>query len=161
MDDNQDMNTPPQHRGPQNRSGKKPPLPRYRRTPFSYLVIIFAALTLMMLIKPFWAVADRIRWDEFTTYVENGHIKTVKVKETAIVGDFNEDGMAERIAQKGKKASKSFSVDYNANWMGEQYLKELESKNIEVTFAQQQIWLILLMQWVLPLLVIVGFFYFF
>ena len=161
MDDNQDMNTPPQHRGQQNRPGKKPVLPRYRRTPFSYLVIIFAALTLMMLIKPFWAIADRIRWDEFTAYVENGHIKTVKVKETEIVGDFSEDGMAARIEQKGKKASKSFSVDYNANWMGEQYLKELESKNIEVTFARQQIWLILLMQWVLPLLVIVGFFYFF
>ncbi|MEA3227111.1 MAG: ATP-dependent zinc metalloprotease FtsH, partial [Planctomycetota bacterium] len=161
MNDNQDQNTPSQHRGQQNRPGKKPPLPRYRRTPFSYLIIIFALLTMMMMMKPWWSIADRIRWDEFTAYVEAGHVKAVKVKETEVQGEFNEDGMAARIEKVGKKASKSFSVDYNSNWIGEQYLKGLESSGIEVNFARQQIWLIMLIQWVFPLLVIVGFFYFF
>ncbi len=160
MNENQDTNEPQSNSGPQHRPGKKPPLPRYRRTPFSYLVIIFAILTVMMMLKPFWSVADRIRWDEFMSYVEAGHVKAVKVKETAIEGEFNKDGVEARERQ-GKKASESFSVDYNPNWTGEQYLRSLEEKGVEVTFARQQIWLIMLMQWVLPLLVIVGFFYFF
>ncbi|MHC4370172.1 MAG: ATP-dependent metallopeptidase FtsH/Yme1/Tma family protein, partial [Planctomycetota bacterium] len=161
MDDNRDQHTPSQQRGPQNRPEKKPPLPRYRRTPFSYIVIIFALLTMMMMMKPFWSMSDRIRWDEFTAYVEAGHIKAVKVKETAIEGEFNEEGMAARVEKIGKKASKSFSVDYNPNWTGPEYTQQLEDSGIEVNFARPQLWLIMLMQWVLPLLVIVGFFYFF
>jgi len=115
---------------------------------------------MLMMIKPWWSMSESIRWDEFTAYVEAGHVKSVKVKETEIEGGFNDAGMEER-KKKNKKASKSFSVDYNPNWTGEQYLRGLDEKNIEVTFAKQQIWLIMLMQWVLPLLVIVGFFYFF
>ncbi|MHC4357117.1 MAG: ATP-dependent metallopeptidase FtsH/Yme1/Tma family protein, partial [Planctomycetota bacterium] len=147
MDDNQDKNTPPPNRGPQNQPGKKPPLPRYRRTPFSYLVIIFAILTLMMMAQPWWKRADRIRWDEFTGYVRDGHVKTVTVKETEIEGEFNEQGIAAREGTKGKKARR-FSVDYNPNWTGEQYLRDLEDNDIEVKFAPQQVWLFLLMQWV-------------
>jgi cell division protease FtsH len=116
---------------------------------------------MMMMMKPFWSMSDRIRWDEFTAYVEAGHIKAVKVKETAIEGEFNEEGMAARVEKIGKKASKSFSVDYNPNWTGPEYTQQLEDSGIEVNFARPQLWLIMLMQWVLPLLVIVGFFYFF
>ncbi|UCE49892.1 MAG: ATP-dependent zinc metalloprotease FtsH [Phycisphaerales bacterium] len=162
MDGNRDKNTPPPHRGPQNRPGKKPPLPRYRRTPFHYLVIIFALLTMLMMIRPWWSMAESISWSEFTAYAEAGHVKAITVKETEIEGEFSDDGMAARVEKKkGKKASKSFSVDYNPNWVGEQYLQSLDKKGIEVKFAKQQIWLIMLVQWVLPLLVIVGFFYFF
>jgi cell division protease FtsH len=114
----------------------------------------------MMMAQPWWKRADRIRWDEFTGYVRDGHVKTVTVKETEIEGEFNEQGIAAREGKKGKKARR-FSVDYNPNWTGEQYLRELEENSVEVKFAPQQVWLFLLMQWVLPLLVIVGFFYFF
>jgi cell division protease FtsH len=160
MNDNQDQNTPSPHRGPQKKPGKKPSLPRYKRTPFSYLIIIFALLTMMMMIKPWWGVPDRISWNEFIYHVGKNNIKTVTVKDVEIVGEFNEAGMTER-KEKDEKASESFSVDYNPNWTGEQYLKDLESSGIEVNFARQHIWLIMLMQWVFPLLVIVGFFYFF
>ncbi len=161
MNDNQDQNTPSPNRDPQKRPGKKPPLPRYRRTPFTYLIIIFALLTMMMMMKPWWSIADRITWDEFTSHIEKKNIKTVTIKEMEIAGEFNEAGVAERREKKGKKASKSFSVDYNPNWTGPEYLQSLESSGIEVKFARQHIWLIMLMQWVFPLLLIVGFFYFF
>ncbi len=157
MDENRDQKTSPQQRGQQKKPGKKPPFPRYKRTPFSYLIIILALLTFLMMSKPFWSAAENIRWDEFRGYVNEGYIKKINVKETEIEGEFNEAGMAAR----DEDAPESFSVDYNPNWTGEEYLRSLEDKNIEVTFAKQQIWLIMLMQWVLPLLVIVGFFYFF
>jgi len=161
MNDNQDQNTPSPDRGPQNKPGRKPSLPRYKKTPFSYLIIIFALLTMMMMIKPWWSVAERISWNEFIHHVEKNNIKAVTVKDVEIVGEFNDAGVAERTGEKEKSASKSFTVDYNPNWTGEQYLKDLESSGIEVNFARQHIWLIMLMQWVFPLLVIVGFFYFF
>ncbi len=129
--------------------------------PFSYLIIIFALFTMMMVMKPWWPVADRISWNEFIHHVEKNNIQTVIVKDTEIVGEFNDAGVAERKEKKGEKASKSFLVDYNPNWVGEQYTKDLEDSGIEVNFARQHIWLIMLMQWVFPLLVIVGFFYFF
>ncbi len=157
MNDNQDQNT---HRGPQNKPGKKPPLPRYRKTPFSYLIIIFALLMMMMMMKPWWNVADRISWNEFIQHVAKNNIKSVTVKDVEIVGEFTDTGIAER-QEKNTKASKSFSVDYNPNWVGEKYTQSLEESGIEVNFARQHIWLIMLMQWVFPLLVIVGFFYFF
>ncbi|MHC4629532.1 MAG: ATP-dependent metallopeptidase FtsH/Yme1/Tma family protein [Planctomycetota bacterium] len=159
MNENQDQNRPSPYRGPQNKPGKKPPLPRYRRTPFSYLIIIFALLTMMMMIKPWWGVAERISWNEFIYHVGQKHITTVTVKDVEIVGEFNDEGLAERTA-KDTKASKSFAVDYNPSWVGPEYTQELEASGIEVNFARQHIWLIMLMQWVLPLLVIVGFFYF-
>jgi cell division protease FtsH len=161
MNDNQDQNTPSPQRDPQGKPGKKPPLSRYKKTPFSYLIIIFALLMAMMMMKPWLSMTDRIRWDEFIAYVEAGQVETMTVKETEIVGKFSEAGMALRIEKKGKKASGSFSVDYNPNWVGEQYLRDLAGENIEISFTRQHIWLIMLMQWVLPLLVLVGFFYFF
>jgi cell division protease FtsH len=123
-------------------------------------VIIFAILMVMMMAQPWWKRADRIRWDEFTAYVRQGHVETVTVKETEIEGKFSAEGVKLRIEEKNKKTPR-FSVDYNPNWTGEQYLRELEENGVEVKFAPQQVWLFLLMQWVLPLLVIVGFFYFF
>lgn len=160
MNDKQDQNTPSPQRAPQGKQGKKSPLSRYKRTPFSYLIIIFALLTAMMMMKPWLSMTDRIRWDEFIAYVETGQIETMTVKETEIVGQFNETGMAARV-EKGKKASRSFSVDYNPNWVGEQYLRDLAGENIKISFTRQHIWLIMLMQWVFPLLVLGGFFYFF
>jgi len=88
MNDNQDQNTPSPDRGSQNKPGKKPSLPRYKRTPFSYLIIIFALLTMMMMIKPWWGVPDRISWNEFIYHVGKNNITTVTVKDVEIVGKF-------------------------------------------------------------------------
>lgn len=160
MNDNQDQNTPSPDSGQQNKSGKKPTLPRYRKAPFSYLIIIFALLTMMMMMKPWWNIADRMSWNEFIYHVGKNNIETVTIKDVEIVGKFNDAGWTER-QEKNPKASKSFSVDYKPSWVGEHYTQSLEESGIEVNFARQHIWLIMLMQWVFPLLMIVGFFYFF
>jgi len=158
MSDNQDKKPAPPRRDPQDRRGKKPPLPRYRRGPFSYLIIAVAIFTLMMMVNR-WESIDKLRWDQFTDYVDKNYIATITVKETEITGKFNAQGIAERI-QANPKASESFLVDYNPDWIGEQYLTGLQESGIEVRFARQRIWLIMLMQWVLPLLLLIGFFYF-
>ncbi len=158
MSDNQNKKPVPPRRGPQDRRGKKQPLPRYKRGPFSYLIIAIAIFTLIMMMNQITDV-EKIRWDEFTDYVDKNYIETITVKETEIKGKFNEKGIAERI-QADPKASESFLVDYNPDWIGEKYLPSLEESGIEVNFTRQRIWVIMLIQWVLPLLLLIGFLYF-
>jgi len=112
----------------------------------------------MMTLKQ-WQSVDKIRWDEFTDHVDKNHIETVTVKETEIIGEFNQPGITER-RQKDKNASESFSVDYNPDWIGEQYLNKLKDSGIEVKFARQRLWLTMLISYILPLLLIIGLFYF-
>ncbi len=103
-----------------------------------------------------WQKVDTIKWDEFKRYLDNSQIESVQIGETEITGKFNQKGIQER----GEKMPGSFTVDYKPDLVGEQFLQKLEESGIEVKFAKQHIWLIMLMQWVLPLLLLVGLFYF-
>jgi len=141
--------------GPQGRGGKKPPLPSYRRGPFSYIIIAVVIFTAMMMLQQLRRV-DKIRWDEFITHVENKHIRSAELGETEIRGKFNQEG----IANRAEGASDSFSVSYNREAMGERIEEMLRQSGAELTWAEQRIWLTMLLSWVLPLLVILGIFYF-
>jgi len=88
MDNSQNRKPTLPRRGPQNRPGKKPPTPRYRRGPLSYIflaiVIVFATVMLGQ-----WQKVDTIAWSEFVNHVENGHVDSITVKETKVSGQFN------------------------------------------------------------------------
>ena len=135
MMDDQDDGSSSQRRGPQNKLGKTP-LPRYRRSPFSYLVVAIAIITLMMMVHP-WEKVESISWSEFTDCVSKNQIKTIDVKDTTIDGEFNEQGLTARREQKGQDVSSKFTVDYNPDWVGEQYRKELESKGLDAMLSEQ------------------------
>jgi cell division protease FtsH len=99
---------------------------------------------------------EKMAWTEFDEHVENRYIESIEVGETEISGKFNEAGLSAR----DKGAPKSFKVNYKTRWMDKEYLEKLAENDVEVTAAEQHIWLILLMQWIFPLLIIVGLFYF-
>ncbi len=140
---------------PQRKDSKKPPLPSYKRGPFSWLIIAIIIFTAMMMLQQ-WQ-KDGVRWDEFIKYVENGMVESVRIGETEIKGKFNQQG----IASRGEKAPVSFTVDYNPQWVDKEYLQKwVEESGVEVTFAEQHVWLFLFMQWIFPLLVIGAFIYF-
>jgi cell division protease FtsH len=144
-------------RGLPNRPGKKPPLPRYKRGPFSYLIIAIAIFMVMMMLQQ-WQRVETIRWDEFVEHIESGHIDSITVKETEVTGQFTE----EYLVTKQGQSKKSFVANYNPDVHGV-WIKELLQKHPEIQSdtAPQRIWLIMLMQWVLPLVLLIGFFYFF
>lgn len=154
MNDKQNKKPTLPQRGPQHTPGKKPPLPRYKRGPFSYLIIAIAILTAMMLLNKLQKV-DNISWDEFVKYLENDKIKSIEIGETEISGKLNAD-----IPGRDKKTPDSFTVDYKKDWLPDQFLEKLEKSGIEVKFAKQHIWLYMLIQWLLPLILLVGVFYF-
>jgi len=154
MNDKQNKKPNLPHLGPKNTPGKKPPLPRYKRGPFSYLIIAIAIFTAMMMLQQ-WQKVDDINWNEFIKYLENDQIKSIEIGETEISGKFKTN-----IPARDKKMSDSFTVDYKKDWLGDKFLEKLEQTGIEVKFAKQHIWLYMLIQWLLPLILLVGVFYF-
>ncbi|MHC4501632.1 MAG: ATP-dependent metallopeptidase FtsH/Yme1/Tma family protein, partial [Planctomycetota bacterium] len=101
--------------------------------------------------------AEEIRWDEFVEHVEKKHIKSVTTRETDVKGEFNEEGAA------GHEGKVKFVVYYIKEVHGE-WLRELQQQMDKDGVKQKtelpRIWLYMLIQWVLPLLLLVGFFYF-
>ncbi|MGD2094738.1 MAG: ATP-dependent metallopeptidase FtsH/Yme1/Tma family protein, partial [Phycisphaerales bacterium] len=144
----------PTRRGQQNKPGQKPPLPRYKRGPFSYLIIAIVIFIVLVTLQQ-WQNANEIRWDQFVELVKNKHVKDVKIGDTEITGNFTEDAPG-----RGKKSPGSFTVNYKQELVGEQLGKMLDENGIEYEYAAQHIWLIFLMQWVFPLVLLIGLFYF-
>jgi len=158
MNSNQDKKSVSRRRETQRGPNKKPPLPSYKRGPFSWLIIIIAVMfAAMMLLQQFQRV-DKISWDEFVAHVENKHIKSIEISETEITGKFRVG-----VPGRGEKMPDSFTVDYNPEWVNKQYPdlgKRIEEGGIEVKFAKQHTFLIMLLNWIFPLLLLIGFFYF-
>ncbi len=142
-------------RGPQDKSGKKPPLPSYKHGPFSYLIIGIMLITGTILLQQ-WQSVEEIRWDEFIDYVESNWVESVTIKDTEIVGKFNEQG----IAGRGGKSKGSFAVYYKAEVQGEQLGKLLEKNAIKINSEPPRIWLWNLASMIFPILLMLGIIYF-
>jgi len=154
MSNNQDKKpNPPIRRGPQNRQGKKPPLPRYKRGPFSYLIIAIVIFTMIMMLNQ-WQRVDEIRWDEFVEHVKNKHVDSVTIKDMEIIGKFNDAGLASR---QGKE---SFVVYYIPDVHGKRLESLLEENNVKNDTAKPNTWLLNLISMFLPIIILVGLFYF-
>jgi cell division protease FtsH len=161
MSDNQGNNPGRPQQQPGDGPGKKPPLPTYRRGPFSWLIIILLVFTGVMMLQE-WQRPNKMKWTEFESHLENGDIESIKIGETQIEGKFKAD-----LPGRSSKASDAFAVEYKQQLVGERLLAlidELRESDkeikVEVAFEPQRIWPILLMQWFLPLLILGVFFYF-
>lgn len=156
MSNSQNKKPPQSRRGP--KSGKKPQIPNYKRGPFSYLIIAIMIFTLMMILQQRYSI-DKIRWDEFVHYVDNKYIDSIVVKDTEITGKFNEQG----ISSRGESGNVSFAVNYKPEVQGDriqELLQQMVKDGVKVDTDPPRVWLIMLIQWVLPLLLLIGFFYF-
>lgn len=134
---------------------QRPPLPEYKRSPMVWVMMIGAIIFIAMALIQRLENIDNISWDEFVQAVENNHIEKVEIGETEINGKFNQAG----IKSRGEKMPVSFSVDYKQQAVGEKLVDMLAKSSAKVTFAKQHIWIILLMQWVFPLLLLGVFLY--
>jgi len=140
---------------PFGQGGPKPPLPSYKRGPFTWLVMALVIITTMMILRQFHSV-DEIWWSDFVHYVENKYVESVEIGETGITGKFNKEG----IASRPKDAPISFNVNYKQELVGQDLNKLLAENGVKYRYAEQHVWLIMLLQWILPLLVFVGILYF-
>lgn len=157
MSDSQNKPNPRKgsRRGPQERPPKPPLTPYGRRGPFSYLLIAIILFTVLMLFNQ-WQRVEKVSWDEFVDHMKSGHVESIMVKDTELTGQFTDT----YIAEQQDKVKKPFVVNYNPTIHGPWIMELLQDNKVKSDTAAQRIWLILLMQWVLPLLILVGFFYF-
>jgi len=149
MNNNQKKKLTQRRDNSQRRPGKKPPLPAYKRGPFSWLIILVMVMFAVWMMLQQSLKSHKINWDEFETALENDKIDIetpIEVGETEISGKF--------------KDGRSFSVDYRPDVVGERLMELLKAGKVKYKFTEQHIWLFMLMQWILPLLLLVGFFYF-
>lgn len=100
-----------------------------------------------------------LRWDQFVQLVENKHIESLTIKDTEIAGEYNQ-----AYLQNNPNASKkSFVVDYKEGVQADrlnELLKQMEPDGVEINVDPPRLWLYMLMQWLLPLVVLVAVFYF-
>jgi cell division protease FtsH len=134
--------------------GKEPPS-KYNRSPFSWLVIGLVALSMLVIIGRIQKRFDKISYTEFREYLEAGQIKSVEMGSAKMTGDFNEEGIA---ARKGK-GPKSFQVNNVPAMQEEGFANDMLAKGVDVSGADQDIWVPLLVN-LLPILLIVAIIYF-
>ncbi len=146
-------------RNDDKRSGKKPPLPNYRRGPLSWLIIAVIVFTAIMMLQQ-GLVANTLRWDQFLVQLEQGNVERIEVGDSEIIGKFKENAPMAK-----EKGTVSFKVTYRpeagAKEQLQKALEKVDGQNLQIEWSQQRFWLIWLLNWVLPLLLMVGFVYFF
>ncbi|MHC4644514.1 MAG: ATP-dependent zinc metalloprotease FtsH [Planctomycetota bacterium] len=133
-------------------------MPGYRRGPFTWLIIFILLFTAMLTVRQ-WPAPQKIKWNEFVNHVDNKNIHSVVIKETEITGKFNEryvaDGPEERKA--------SFVVYYKPDVQAErlnELLKQMEKDGVIIEATAPRIVFYMIMNYFLPLLLIIGLFYF-
>ena len=136
------------------KGGKKPPLPSYKRGPFSWLIFAVIIFTVMMMLQQFQSI-EEIRWDEFVSHVENNHIDSVTIKDGEVIGKFNEQGLAIR----GEEAKDSFAVHFYPQIHGEKLEKLLAENQVKNHTAPPKTWLLNLISMLLPIVFLVAIFY--
>ena len=78
----------PQPREPRNGGGPPKPPMRMSRGAFSWIIIIGLALMLMFMLNQSMGGANTISITDFWTYLQNGQIKSVTIKDDRIEGEF-------------------------------------------------------------------------
>ncbi|MBN2457403.1 MAG: ATP-dependent zinc metalloprotease FtsH [Sedimentisphaerales bacterium] len=140
----------------QGKQAQKQPLPTYKKGPFTWLIVAILIFTTMMMLRQVQGV-EKIEWYEFVELVGNKHVDSVTIKDTEIVGNFNEQGLASR----GGKGKGSFLVYYNpeihGKWLGSGVLRE---NGVKEESAPPRAWVWNLISMILPIIVLIGIFYF-
>jgi len=135
MSDNRNKKSIQRRPGPQNRTGKKPPLPSYKRGPFSWLIVAIVIFAAMMLLQQ-WQRIEHVGYDDFIEYLKNDQIESVEIGETEITGKFKTG-----IAGRDEKMPDSFTVDYKQEVVGERLTERLEESGVKWKFSKQHTWL--------------------
>ena len=151
---------PPQKK-PLKPLGNKPPVPKYNRGPFSWLLIGLAIMFVLMTLTKMNRVLP-LKYSEFEDYVEKGYVQSVNVNASSrkIKGELKEVAV-EALSENGKPVAKIYEVDYTPEMLPENFTRWLKEYGVEeYESTGESMWLPLLIN-LLPLILIVGLIYFF
>jgi cell division protease FtsH len=150
---NGDKQTRPTQRPPQPPQGPRQQPPKYKRSPLNIILIALLVFAAIMLLSRATS-SDEISWSEFENYLRNDQVKSMKIGETRIEGRLRAD------LSDPDQASKPFMVKFNPTVFADTLNELRKGKNIEIKNETQDVWLLIIAQWVLPLLIFGGLIYF-
>lgn len=140
----------------QDKQGKRPPMVSpQRRTPFAYIIIAFLVFTTFMMYNQYQNV-ERLEWTDFVKHIDSNDIKHFTVKDNTISGLFTED-----YIKANESTKETFEVSYNPNVHGQKLGEIIDKSGIKSNASQPGLWMIIFVQYILPILIFVGIFYFF
>ena len=155
------MNDPSKNQDDGNRrnpkSGRKPQLTPSKKGPFSYLAIVALIILAMTLFNQGFA-PDTITYDKFKQLLTDGEVESIEIDETRINGKLKLS-----VSTDTSKAKSSFSVDYLGKDLVLEEINAIIKDNkltTTVKFAKQHVWLFMFMNYMFPILLLVGIFYF-
>ncbi|OQY07438.1 MAG: hypothetical protein B6I25_01810 [Planctomycetales bacterium 4572_13] len=151
---------PPQKK-PLKPSGPKPPLPKYSRGPFSWLLIGLVVMFVLMTLTKMNRVQP-LKYSEFETYVEQRYVQSAELNESArkIKGELT-DAAVELLNQGDKAAAKVYEVGYAPEMLPENFSTWLKDNGVAEYDSTGESWVLPLLVNLLPLILIVGLVYFF
>jgi cell division protease FtsH len=136
------------------RSGKRPTMPAYRPSPFRWLLIAVLLFAAMMTVKSM-LVRQVVSWDEFKSFVKEGQVESVIIKENEVVGKFTPEAL-----EKNTEYSKPTFVVYYSSDVGERLEELLDENAVKIEYEKPKTWLINLVGMFLPIIIFVGILYF-
>jgi len=147
----------PGRRTSPNKPGKKPPLPPYKRGPFSWLIIAVIVFTGVLMLKDLQSV-EEVPWNVFVDHVTNDRIESIRLKDTEISGKFREDYV--KSQESGIKDG--FVVNYKTALQDsfDRLEQKMEENGVEINTEPARVWLFMLLQYLLPLLFFGAIIYF-
>ena len=93
------------------RPGKKPtapgkgPLPKYNRTPFSWMIVGLIVMSILMMISGMQRVEKIDSFSpKFEDYIEKGYIKSIRLLPNRIKGDFSQVWLTEHGSKADRKS---------------------------------------------------------
>lgn len=150
------------------RANKKPQIQDYRRSPLSWLIVAIIVFGAMLMLQD-GLVTKTLRWDEFTQYLqEGGHIEQIKIGDAEITGRFHQDSQAAK-----DHGGAAFKVNYRPEAGAKERLNSIldalerraaEDPKYHVIaneYTRTQVWMFMVLNWLLPILLLVAFFYLF
>ncbi len=140
---------------PFNQGKKTPGVPPQKNPSFKYIIIVLLIFTGMMMLNQYQSV-EKLEWTDFVKHADNNDIKHFTVKDNTISGLFTEEYLKEN-----KDTKETFEVSFNPAVHGKKLGEIIDNSGIESDASQPGLWMLILMQYILPLLILVGFFYFF
>ena len=151
---------PPQKK-PLKPSGPKPPLPKYSRGPFSWLLIGLAVMFVLMTLTKMNRVQP-LKYSEFETYVEQRYVQSAELNESGrkIKGELT-DAAVELLNQGDKAVAKVYEVGYAPEMLPENFSTWLKDNGVAEYDSTGESWVLPLLVNFLPLILIVGLVYFF
>jgi cell division protease FtsH len=140
--------------------GRKGPPQNMKGLPGSWLIVGLILLAILVAVSKLNGT-EELTYNQFLTYLDKDQVETLQIKDSEIMGELREAA----IQNKSPKPAKVFKVNFDRQMLGQELDKKLQTmqkngSNVKWSVSSSDLWVLMLMQYVFPILLFVGLFYF-